>query len=89
MGTPIYTNGLAGAHPRWRGAHRVALEVVLCDFGSSPLARGTLTAIPRRGMRMRLIPAGAGHMFFLFPSRGRVAAHPRWRGAHAIFAGVR
>ena len=82
MGTPIYTNGLAGAHPRWRGAHRVALEVVLCDFGSSPLARGTLTAIPRRGMRMRLIPAGAGHMRSSPGSDSHHAAHPRWRGAH-------
>ena len=50
----------AGAHPRWRGADRLALTPILSTWGSSPLARGRLRLIDQFVPGEGLIPAGAG-----------------------------
>ena len=73
---------LGAAHPRWRGAHCRRLTGLLFLVGSPPLARGTSTTGIRRGMPVRLIPAGAGHILHGFLGLIHMRAHPRWRGAH-------
>ena len=69
-------------HPRSRGVYETAMPVAVAPAGSSPLARGLLTAAcPPAGM-LRIIPARAG---FTPPARSRMrgrADHPRSRGVY-------
>ena len=51
-------------------------------FGSSPLARGTLSGFPAPFFLTRLIPARAGNTPDCYPSRSPAPAHPRSRGEH-------
>ena len=69
-------------HPRSRGVYDEARQAVVRALGSSPLARGLLTAVRGSRIWVGIIPARAG-----FTSRrerqGRVAGdHPRSRGVY-------
>ena len=57
------------AHPRLRGADRLMIGDSSPGIGSSPLTRGGLAAVYRRGTWIRLIPAYAGRT--LTDQRGR------------------
>ncbi len=70
-------------HPRWRGEHDSYLEIVAPGAGSSPLARGTRSAVPDRRRAGRFIPAGAGNTVKCVDAAGKVTVHPRWRGEHS------
>ena len=74
---PAYT-----AHPRSRGEHSVDILSRYAHFGSSPLARGTLTARRNTSPPKRLIPARAGNTARGTGSIWGLAAHPRSRGEH-------
>ena len=84
------TDGTAGgegheaAHPRWRGEHHTFVAPSITLRGSSPLARGALSALSGRACAWRLIPAGAGSTARCARSSRVAAAHPRWRGEHYI-----
>ena len=52
---------IATAHPRSRGEHPPFVAVILKDFGSSPLARGTRRVSVHLVSAVRLIPARAGN----------------------------
>ena len=84
--TPLRTAGArhGPVHPRSRGEHDEAHDVLEVDVGSSPLARGTPGSPGLRGYRPRFIPARAGN------TAARVSAcrirpvHPRSRGEHSL-----
>ena len=73
---------LISAHPRSRGEHDGAALRVEDSRGSSPLARGTLTAHSQAVDKSRLIPARAGNTPIRTPPRVHISAHPRSRGEH-------
>ena len=63
--------------------------VIGLDFGSSPLARGTLlNAAPVNG-DPRLIPARAGNTYGERVAGTPESAHPRSRGEHFITTQIR
>ncbi len=70
------------AHPRSRGEHTSKPSGIGRGFGSSPLARGTLARLDRRGGLLRLIPARAGNIFIRHFNNLAGTAHPRSRGEH-------
>ena len=71
-------------HPRWRGEHAFNC-LRSCDaFGSSPLARGTLSGCSRRCLAARFIPAGAGNTVMASTASSSTPVHPRWRGEHLL-----
>ena len=82
--------GTFGAHPRSRGEHEIQDYDGIPLGGSSPLARGTLTAILRACGRVGLIPARAGNTGEKLYSSGVAGAHPRSRGEHigAVYVSV-
>ena len=55
-------------------------------FGSSPLARGTLSTVGRGSSARRLIPARAGNTDEAFNEFYKDTAHPRSRGEHLFCA---
>ena len=57
-------------------------------FGSSPLARGTLSSTSTTAFTARLIPARAGNTNSAGSKPSRAAAHPRSRGEHEPCANV-
>ena len=59
------------AHPRSRGEHSPFVPVILKDFGSSPLARGTLALCNDSTVYVRLIPARAGNTLRLLARKIR------------------
>ncbi len=69
-------------YPRWRGEHERSIEDVKPDDGLSPLARGTLAAIPLSFRSYRFIPAGAGNTYHNGGITFPVPVYPRWRGEH-------
>ena len=71
-----------GDHPRSRGVYRVAPKRSSVTTGSSPLARGLLTASSSAGRAVGIIPARAGftEMYPVIPSI--FADHPRSRGVY-------
>ena len=71
-----------GAHPRSRGEHQRIDVKVSSEWGSSPLARGTLFAPGEDGSTERLIPARAGNTVVVIRLPSRTGAHPRSRGEH-------
>ena len=70
------------AHPRSRGEHTRAAAGSSPVRGSSPLARGTLSARCPVQTAIGLIPARAGNTNRLHRKRNRSRAHPRSRGEH-------
>ena len=67
-------------HPRWRGEQSaISRECTVCD-GSSPLARGTVSAFSPSENSRRFIPAGAGNSSHWSACRHATTVHPRWRG---------
>ena len=58
-----YRRRSASAHPRSRGEHVFGSIPQAVSFGSSPLARGTLTTLQPKPTTARLIPARAGNTF--------------------------
>ncbi len=69
-------------YPRWRGEHFIQHFFQRCQYGLSPLARGTLLLPLLPLLLSRFIPAGAGNThqpeYFL----REAAVYPRWRGEH-------
>jgi len=82
--TAVITFGppVIAVHPRGRGEHRVDPSAASGVNGSSPRARGTRDAVPRRNFRFRFIPAGAGNTTRSRCRRLRWPVHPRGRGEH-------
>ena len=74
-----------GAHPRSRGEHRLPLNTVYEDMGSSPLARGTQVALEYGVRRHGLIPARAGNTLQGSTASPQWWAHPRSRGEHSRY----
>ncbi len=56
-------------------------------YGSSPLARGTLSTRSLRAALPRFIPAGAGNTAMRRSASCSWAVHPRWRGEHVTHTG--
>ena len=74
--------GRPRAHPRSRGEHGVILGTLIPAVGSSPLARGTLSASHRFSKTFGLIPARAGNTRLPGRRSRSLRAHPRSRGEH-------
>ena len=74
----------SSAHPRSRGEHQLLDLCRSRNYGSSPLARGTLIALIGSVLVLRLIPARAGNTPGLSPPRRQWSAHPRSRGEHVL-----
>ena len=72
----------AGAHPRSRGEHTSSAGTGTATPGSSPLARGTRTALHSRPLDAGLIPARAGNTRKSSNTPQPNRAHPRSRGEH-------
>ena len=70
------------AHPRSRGEQDGVIMQAKAQFGSSPLARGTLVEVSVPAKVLRLIPARAGNTGVEFLRRSVISAHPRSRGEH-------
>ena len=79
---PPAGSGGAADHPRSRGVYARTRSARVRRAGSSPLARGLLPAVKRRGASRRIIPARAG--FTRAPRRpcGPQKDHPRSRGVY-------
>ena len=71
------------AHPRSRGEHIITIPNQVGVKGSSPLARGTLTALRSFAQKLGLIPARAGNTSRPHSHTERWRAHPRSRGEHS------
>ena len=69
-------------HPRIRGEHEAAKDLILSTYGSSPHTRGARLIVPAAYTGLRIIPAYAGSTFAVLamPAVGR--DHPRIRGEH-------
>ena len=67
-------------HPRLRGELHCRRFAHLAIAGSSPLARGTHLAEPRKLFDVRFIPACAGNSFLHRLERSPATVHPRSRG---------
>ena len=71
------------AHPRSRGDHLEMGITKTGGAGSSPLARGPLSAVEDDHGLKGLIPARAGTTYSCIRGRNGFWAHPRSRGDHA------
>ena len=69
-------------HPRSRGVYGGVVERDLCEFGSSPLARGLLLGSGGRPRLVRIIPARAGFTPIPLSIALRRSDHPRSRGVY-------
>ena len=69
-------------HPRSRGVYRSPLVTVSPTAGSSPLARGLLTATSDSVFHTGIIPARAGFTVLQCSYRPQWADHPRSRGVY-------
>ena len=67
-------------HPRWRGEQVLRALIGHAQFGSSPLARGTVAQYQHLIVGSRFIPAGAGNRTTGYSSSPMISVHPRWRG---------
>ena len=70
------------AHPRSRGEHIGTGAAACRDWGSSPLARGTLKVTNEVATGRGLIPARAGNTRSISRRATALWAHPRSRGEH-------
>ena len=76
------------AHPRSRGEHIKGIIDGVVQWGSSPLARGTLHARVHHVYAGGLIPARAGNTLNTASTAPTDWAHPRSRGEHPSVIGV-
>ena len=76
-------------HPRSRGVYPVTTRADLERLGSSPLARGLLSASTWTSTPMRIIPARAGFTGRRPRRRRHGQDHPRSRGVYCPFRGER
>ena len=76
-------------HPRSRGEHIDEACGVPKQLGSSPLARGARAAGERWGVEGRIIPARAGSTDRMGVGRSHSPDHPRSRGEHTAWTGLR
>ena len=76
--------GVKKVHPRRRGEHRLLAELIWIKHGSSPQARGTLSALYARYRNRWFIPAGAGNTTAPHNILSLLPVHPRRRGEHKI-----
>ena len=81
-GTPFASTSVATDHPRSRGVYASPILPRSTTAGSSPLARGLLTAGGDRGGGGRIIPARAGFTRRKPRPRRRPPDHPRSRGVY-------
>ena len=81
--TPV-TPAVSAAHPRSRGEHPSPGSPEITIDGSSPLARGTRTALFHPLRPARLIPARAGNTRLRGSGILWRSAHPRSRGEHDV-----
>ena len=73
-------------HPRRRGEHVPMGHADDVAYGSSPQARGTLSALYARYRNRWFIPAGAGNTDPATHTAFEVSVHPRRRGEHLVTA---
>ena len=71
-------------HPRSRGVYVVMVLGSAPVAGSSPLARGLLVEMIRKGASDRIIPARAGFTSRTCSTRRTGADHPRSRGVYLL-----
>ena len=69
-------------HPRSRGVYAATPRIAARIVGSSPLARGLLTAVPHDAIIIRIIPARAGFTPPPGCASRHVEDHPRSRGVY-------
>ena len=74
-------------HPRSRGEHYPGVRGRKDQYGSSPLARGTLDDGNGMRLRHRFIPARAGNTPVRVGCLSLPSVHPRSRGEHALGGG--
>ena len=75
-------------HPRSRGVYTHAHNTVMCNTGSSPLARGLLVNCGPEHMYIRIIPARAGFTAVRRARSERAADHPRSRGVYTPLCAI-
>ena len=71
-------------HPRSRGVYDVSQCGPICQWGSSPLARGLLLILSSLRLGMGIIPARAGFTKPVAATRASPWDHPRSRGVYSI-----
>ena len=81
---PISPAQLLTVHPRRRGEHLRLCGRLCGRIGSSPQARGTLSAHPAGADCQRFIPAGAGNTSRELSGSNLQTVHPRRRGEHTM-----
>ncbi len=69
-------------HPRSRGVYSTRRRPGVHHGGSSPLARGLLSGVGRRGVGCRIIPARAGFTSSSLAVQASSQDHPRSRGVY-------
>ena len=75
-------HSLLTVHPRGHGEHYRKFWVVVCQRGSSPWARGTLTTAVTPLLNARFIPVGTGNTSTLALWLQHCPVHPRGHGEH-------
>ncbi len=83
--TPWRRSARRSVHPRTRGEHSSTRKHRLCDIGSSPHTRGTLSSVQGRHHQTRFIPAHAGNTGAAPTVQAAGTVHPRTRGEHRSF----
>ena len=78
----MFGAGEPADHPRSRGEHVASHQIRRFGFGSSPLARGALSATGKPDNKNGIIPARAGSTLSLAASVATYRDHPRSRGEH-------
>ena len=82
MGEPMEKLVLKQDHPRIRGTNTASAIGFAVRSGSSPHTRDKFVAMQYENSIVRIIPAYAGQMIYLFPSTFTGQDHPRIRGTN-------
>ena len=86
---PCANNCSCSVHPRPRGEHMIQNGNWEWDYGSSPPTRGTPYPLAISLFRSRFIPAHAGNTVVRPHRPFRDSVHPRPRGEHKSYRGLR